>query len=887
MDVNPYHQAWTETAEDCLTLVSGPGIAEFRVENKAIDAYDFQQAHKVIPKGFFRNSFNGANNHFKCLVCDLTLYNQDSVKSHCASRDHLKSGMEYSRSKMPADSHDMTGGNGPQTLATILSIIEEPCIGLNEIEEWWESSGSENPLYTCKLCQIWGPGTIMSNHIISEIHRQNQLVAKFPILDKMIKGMDRIELLERAQEEEDKLGGWQDRNYKVIKSSTDDAKYFSFKHMLKGGGNNPTGNPIIVQSNNEWPSRRSSHSPSDSSWKRQSSGSFGERSFSSRAADSCEGRSNRRDEYDCEENWPSQSEEEFSRPNRGGWGASGENHARVKFPDYAGRGSFGERGGRGFPDSRGGARGFGGRFAGGRGTQWIGGGGRGGTSRGRFVRRRPWRGGMPPDRLMAAGPLFRGSRGGRLGHAMLPFGRGGGGSARHDVETLDVTGSGPLYGRKVNGEYESFGGHGRVPTLNDPGMFDQSAEFMQPQSQYTDEFENEDELPDAYYAVSGDQEDYGFGDSKVKEKKQDEQKTPIKTQSHLDPDHRLYLENEKTDYFHQRMQQHYKHHRYYGPGVEDQIVQEIRGGRGEFGRDYLICGKSRPGRYFGPEDEVREKARPKDIYEDDGTPYEGPTIFDKVFRKNSRKTSTDDRIKSRSRSRSRSHSRSHYRSRSPSPKRTRKFESHSRHVGADLNSSKEDDEGSTSGKKEIEQQWLMYKEKTEAKIRREKEKLMKYEKKIQELTQRSESEKARLVPLDIDKYERRRNRRKEKEKDAEWSYSKIRSDESVLVDDSYRQGSSSSASARPSSYRHSSAATGGSSKLRRTPSPSSRRTPPPGSQLRPILTPEGDGEYISEDEIEYDNRYSEFASRLSPEVSKSRISQSPENDSYEKKFDPY
>jgi len=46
--VNPYHQAWAETAEDCLTLVSAPGVAEFWIQNKKVDAYEFQQAHKVI-----------------------------------------------------------------------------------------------------------------------------------------------------------------------------------------------------------------------------------------------------------------------------------------------------------------------------------------------------------------------------------------------------------------------------------------------------------------------------------------------------------------------------------------------------------------------------------------------------------------------------------------------------------------------------------------------------------------------------------------------------------------------------------------------------------------------------------------------------------------------
>jgi hypothetical protein len=79
-------QAWAETADDCLTLVSGPGVAEFRIGTKVsfhfsvrtrqsseyrivekkssswsdfffeslqiVDAFDFQKTHRQVKTEF-------------------------------------------------------------------------------------------------------------------------------------------------------------------------------------------------------------------------------------------------------------------------------------------------------------------------------------------------------------------------------------------------------------------------------------------------------------------------------------------------------------------------------------------------------------------------------------------------------------------------------------------------------------------------------------------------------------------------------------------------------------------------------------------------------------------------------------------------------------------
>ncbi|XP_023334619.1 uncharacterized protein LOC111706085 [Eurytemora carolleeae] len=257
------------------------------------------------------------------------------------------------------------------------------------------------------------------------------------------------------------------------------------------------------------------------------------------------------------------------------------------------------------------------------------------------------------------------------------------------------------------------------------------------------------------------------------------------------------------------MRKHYAD-RYYGPEEGDsQYIREQRVDSGSFGRDYILHRGKRPDRYFGPESGIKEK-RFRAVHDGDDQPYQGPTIFDKVFRQHSRKSSTDEPVSV---------------SRSVSPEiRKRKFprspddEGKSKYKSRRMSPDSDEDKA----KEELEAEWLKYKEKTEAKIRREKKKLMKYEERINHLENLTQNEQVRLKPLDIEKYERRKR--------------KLES-----------SGKRSKSRGRDSSYEPDPV-------ISRSP-PRYRGTPPPGADLRPVLI-EGDGEYISEDE--YDSNYSDY-----------------------------
>ena len=71
----------------------------------------------------------------------------------------------------------------------------------------------------------------MFEHITSEKHRRSYLVSRYPILESMIQGMDNINLMERAKEEEDKYGGYQERDYDAIESVEDNDKYMELSRM--------------------------------------------------------------------------------------------------------------------------------------------------------------------------------------------------------------------------------------------------------------------------------------------------------------------------------------------------------------------------------------------------------------------------------------------------------------------------------------------------------------------------------------------------------------------------------------------------------------------------------------------------------------------------------
>ena len=80
---------------------------------------------------------------------------------------------------------------------------EEPVIGLENVVEWWPGEESQAaPLYTCQICHGWlGWGGRAATHLVGDQHRRNQLVARYPALEEMIKDMGSPAVLERAKEE--------------------------------------------------------------------------------------------------------------------------------------------------------------------------------------------------------------------------------------------------------------------------------------------------------------------------------------------------------------------------------------------------------------------------------------------------------------------------------------------------------------------------------------------------------------------------------------------------------------------------------------------------------------------------------------------------------------
>ena len=112
---------------------------------------------------------------------------------------------------------------------------EEPVIGLEKVVEWWpggeDSEASQAaPLYTCQLCDGWlGWGGQAAHHLRGSRHRRSQLVSRYPALEEMIKDMEDQALLERAREEERKHG----RRREVIQVVTDSESYEEFYLKLE------------------------------------------------------------------------------------------------------------------------------------------------------------------------------------------------------------------------------------------------------------------------------------------------------------------------------------------------------------------------------------------------------------------------------------------------------------------------------------------------------------------------------------------------------------------------------------------------------------------------------------------------------------------------------
>ena len=95
--VNPYHQAWAAQVQEggagvggALHLVDDWGVANIVMGgNSVIDMADFQRNQKQFPSNFFKKDpKTGIQRRFTCLVCNVSLFDENLVRSHCSSAEH-------------------------------------------------------------------------------------------------------------------------------------------------------------------------------------------------------------------------------------------------------------------------------------------------------------------------------------------------------------------------------------------------------------------------------------------------------------------------------------------------------------------------------------------------------------------------------------------------------------------------------------------------------------------------------------------------------------------------------------------------------------------------------------------------------------------------------
>ena len=88
--VNPYHQAWAAQADQApgLSLVEEVGVAHIVMGgNNVVDMFDFQINQKQFPAAFFKKDpKTGIQRRFTCLVCNVSLFDENLVRTHCFSQ---------------------------------------------------------------------------------------------------------------------------------------------------------------------------------------------------------------------------------------------------------------------------------------------------------------------------------------------------------------------------------------------------------------------------------------------------------------------------------------------------------------------------------------------------------------------------------------------------------------------------------------------------------------------------------------------------------------------------------------------------------------------------------------------------------------------------------
>ncbi len=113
-------------------------------------------------------------------------------------------------------------------LADKLRDTEEAVLGLEYITEYISSNPRLHRMYTCDLdgCKsAWGTAEDMTNHVKNAKHQKNYLVHTYPE-DVRITGMNSREVMARAEQEEaERNGGPQGRDYELVNQERDEKKY--------------------------------------------------------------------------------------------------------------------------------------------------------------------------------------------------------------------------------------------------------------------------------------------------------------------------------------------------------------------------------------------------------------------------------------------------------------------------------------------------------------------------------------------------------------------------------------------------------------------------------------------------------------------------------------
>jgi len=210
-------------------------------EKESEDFYEFQQRVREIPEDFcHKDRHTTSQACFFCLVCDCDLKSLKSLKDHVEGNKHIRKACEKKRQIMGIPSQPQ---NAPRikkikkeqprvdvnkTLEERLKDSAQPAIGLEYITEYRDPNDKKaHRMYTCSLtgCKsAWGTSDDMYNHTIKPKHHRNYFKQCYPD-DSRIAGLSNADILSKATEEEEKRGGYEERDYGVIVVKMDYALY--------------------------------------------------------------------------------------------------------------------------------------------------------------------------------------------------------------------------------------------------------------------------------------------------------------------------------------------------------------------------------------------------------------------------------------------------------------------------------------------------------------------------------------------------------------------------------------------------------------------------------------------------------------------------------------